>query len=286
MFGRSDYHSLIDSSPANEDLDVRGRVREGVVARTARRTCGRFGQAVARRYAGVSPEGSASGGSKILKASSLLAALATAGLAVYFLAYRPAGPKPSSIEELGLSRRTSAASAPDSVGGGDVSGTTSPDAPRRLSVGVYVAGAVKAPGVYFFGEGRRVVDALDAAGGATAEADLDRLNLAAPLEDGIRIYVPKKGEESSPDPDAESSALADAKGFAGSSGKENSALRINVNRAPPSELEKLPGIGPALAQRMVEERTRNGPFRGLQDLRRVSGIGDAKIAQMAPFVVF
>ncbi len=289
MFGRSDYRSLFDFPSGAGDLRARARVGPGDAGRTARRTCGRMSKLVGGQRADAARAktgSSASGGSGVLKISAVLTGLAAAGLAAYFLVYRSPGPKPSSIEDLGLSRGPSAASPPYFAQAGDASDTVSVGPAARLPVGVYVAGAVNAPGVYFFGEGRRVVDALEAAGGPTGEADLDKLNLAAPLQDGVHIYVPRKGEEPSVGRGSTSSGAPGAEGFASSSGKEGTSLRVNVNTAPPSELEKLPGIGPALAERMVEERTRNGPFRGLQDLRRVSGIGDAKIAQMAPFVVF
>lgn len=151
-----------------------------------------------------------------------------------------------------------------------------------------MTGAVRAPGVYYFSDGKRVVDAVDAAGGATSEADLSRVNLAAPLEDGIRIYVPKAGED--PPPDVSGTEVSSGGGAPSASGAAGSgavgAQKVNVNRAPASELERLPGIGPALAQRIVEDRSRNGPFRALQDLGRVPGIGDVKISQLAPFVTF
>lgn len=168
---------------------------------------------------------------------------------------------------------------PRGTGGADLSewkrsgGSTAPK-----SLGVHVAGAVAAPGVYYLDEGRRVVDALQAAGGATSEADLAKVNLAALLSDGDFVYIPKTGEEGSP-------PIGASPGQNAASG-ESKGTKVNVNKAPVSELEKLPGIGPTLAQRIVEVRASQGPFRSLADLRRVPGIGDAKIAQMAPNVVF
>jgi competence protein ComEA len=212
----------------------------------------------------------------------LLGALAAFGLGLYLLD-RPE-PKASTIEDLGLSRRP--APAPDSGDGTDRPGRTV--AENELPVGVFVTGAVNAPGVYYFVEGKRVVDAVTAAGGPTSDAELSRVNLAAPLEDGMRIYVPKSGEDpSSASPEEPIYQKTQGSGSGGSSGTaQNKVQKVNINKAPVTELEKLPGIGPALAQRIVEDRSRNGPFASLQDLSRVSGIGDVKIAQLAPFVTF
>lgn len=163
--------------------------------------------------------------------------------------------------------------------GADISGwRRSGGSTNPKSLGVHVAGAVAAPGVYYLEDGRRVVDALEAAGGATSEADLAKVNLAAPLSDGAFVYIPKTGEEGSPPIEASPGQTATS--------SESKSTKVNVNKAPVSELEKLPGIGPTLAQRIVESRSSQGPFRSLADLRRVPGIGDAKIAQMAPNVVF
>lgn len=199
-----------------------------------------------------------------------------------FLLDKP-DPQPSSMEDLGLGR--------GSVGGVSAEpekGDHRSLPPGRLPVGVFVTGAVNAPGVYYFNEGRRVVDAIEAAGGPRSEADLSRINLAAPLEDGVRIYVPKAGED--PPSDSAAGGTSQGMGLSGAGGVSQPVLggaqKVNVNKAPASELEKLPGIGPALAQRIVEDRSRNGPYRALQDLSRIPGIGDVKISQLAPFVTF
>jgi competence protein ComEA len=130
---------------------------------------------------------------------------------------------------------------------------------------VHVAGAVAVPGVYDVDAPARVVDAIDAAGGPSPDAELDSLNLAAPLVDGQRIYVPVVGEIVPPVPDG--SAVADE------------ALRgpIDLNTATAAELEELPGVGPATAAAIVEHRDENGPFASVDDLTDVSGIGPAKL---------
>ncbi len=205
-----------------------------------------------------------------------------AGVGAFFLLDSP-DPKPSSIEDLGITRRQVGGPS-----GAQSKKNESPELSESDSLAVYVTGAVNAPGVYYLGQGRRVVDAVEAAGGATSDADLARVNLAALLEDGARIYIPKVGENPPPDSIAEGDpAVSDSMGD--SSGQQSAAgisKKVNINKAPPAELERLPGIGESLARRIVEDRSRNGPFRALQDLSRVPGIGDVKIAQLAPFVTF
>jgi competence protein ComEA len=144
------------------------------------------------------------------------------------------------------------------------------------TVVVHVAGAVKRPGVVTLRARQRVVDAIDAAGGARPNADLDRLNLAAKLTDGERIAVPVKGQ---PAP-----ALDPASAGSDTAGDGADAGPINLNTATLEQLEMLPGIGPTLAQAIVDERERSGGFRSVGDLRKVRGIGDARFAQVEPHV--
>jgi competence protein ComEA len=130
---------------------------------------------------------------------------------------------------------------------------------------VHVAGAVAAPGVYDVRAPARVVDAIEVAGGPSPQAELDSLNLAAPLVDGQRIYVPVVGEIVPPVDDAT------VVGEAGPDGP------IDLNTATPAELEELPGIGPATAAAIVEHRDQHGPFATVDDLADVRGIGPAKL---------
>ena len=137
---------------------------------------------------------------------------------------------------------------------------------------VDVAGWVRHPGVYEFDEGARVVDAIDAAGGARSGALLTSLNLAAPLTDGSQILVPKEG-------DPGTAPVAGATGGAAVPG----AL-INVNSATATELEALPGVGEVIAQAIVDYRTENGPFTSVDQLLDVSGIGDATLEDIRELV--
>jgi competence protein ComEA len=160
--------------------------------------------------------------------------------------------------------------------------TTSTGAPAGPVV-VHVAGAVAKPGVVTLRAGARVVDAIAAAGGANADADLDRLNLAAPLADGERIAVPVRGQ---PAPPLDATPATPSGVTAGEAGSGAAAATgpVNLNTATQADLEALPGIGPTLAAAIIAERDRSGGFRAVADLRRVRGIGDARFAQIEPLV--
>lgn len=135
---------------------------------------------------------------------------------------------------------------------------------------VFVAGAVADPGVYDVPGPARVVDAIDAAGGARPEAELDALNLAAPLVDGQRIYVPVVGEIVA--------SIADPADLSGGSVTGPIDISpIDINLATATELEQLPGVGPATAAAIVEHRDVHGPFVSVDDLTDVRGIGPAKL---------
>ncbi len=140
---------------------------------------------------------------------------------------------------------------------------------------VHVAGAVRSPGVYELGPGDRVYDAVAAAGGASVGADLEGLNLAAPVGDGVRIYVPVAGEI---DPASVPSGFEVAGADPAPSGP------VDLNRGTAAELETLPGVGPATAASIIDDRERNGPFASVDDLDRVPGIGPAKLAALRDLV--
>jgi competence protein ComEA len=141
---------------------------------------------------------------------------------------------------------------------------------------VHAAGAVHQPGLYRLPPGARVGELLDAAGGPTADADRDRVNLASPLADGIRVYVPRVGETELPVPET------DAPGsWTSSSGDPGT---IDLNRATAEQLEALPGVGPSIAGAIVDHRERNGPFRTVDDLLEVRGIGAARLEQVRALV--
>ncbi len=134
---------------------------------------------------------------------------------------------------------------------------------------VHVAGAVVRPGVYSFPRGSIVQEAITAAGGLRADADLAQLNLAQPLEDGRRIEVP---------------LLVDSVATSGVQ-LAGSEVRLSLNSASAPELEQLPGIGPVLAKNIIEYRDRYGPFQRFEDLLQVEGIGPAKLEGLRDLLV-
>lgn len=142
---------------------------------------------------------------------------------------------------------------------------------------VHVAGAVRRPGLYRLSSGSRVDDALRAAGGSLPRADLDRLNLAAKLVDGQKVLVIRRGEPAPPDAAAVTSAEWSA---AGTAVAAEVGEPIDLNTADLAALDALPGIGPATARAILEERTRRGGFRSPRDLLRVPGIGEGRFARL------
>jgi len=145
---------------------------------------------------------------------------------------------------------------------------------------VHVDGAVNRPGVHELAPGARVIDAVAAAGGTTADADEHRVNLAAPVVDGQRLWVPAVGEE---EPTVVAGSGGDG-GGGGTAGDVGSGP-VDVNQADETRLQDLPGIGPALAAAIIQYRTDHGPFGTVEDLLDVPGIGPAKLAQLEALAV-
>ena len=158
-------------------------------------------------------------------------------------------------------------------------------APTAGSVVVDVAGAVSHPGVYELAAGSRVHQALAAAGGLAADADVDVLNLAAPLHDGDRLYVPHRGQPVPvvvvPTGGAQPTPAA---GATGAVAPAVPAAPVDLNRASAEELDALPGIGPSTAAAIVSYRAQIGPFASIDDLLKVRGIGPAKLDAIREFV--
>lgn len=165
---------------------------------------------------------------------------------------------------------TSSTSRPSSTVAGEPASTMAPG-DTAGEVVVHVAGAVATPGVLRLPGDARVADAIAAAGGAVPDADLGRINLAAHIQDGQQVYVPKLGE---PTPAA----------APGGSTPAGPAAPLNLNTASAEELDALPGVGPAIAQAIVDHRTQNGPFASIENLLDVRGIGQAKLDTLRPQV--
>ena len=215
--------------------------------------------------------------------AAVLACVAVAaGVAWFRAGIAPAAPA-ASASMSGSAPPSAPASAPDPT-------TTSAPVATTSTTGaivVDVVGAVRAPGVVNLPGNSRVLDAIRAAGGATASADLARLNLAAKLDDGARVAVPAIGQPPPAiDPGAVSGAADPSGDGSAVTANGDPSAPIDVNTANEQQLEVLPGIGPTLAAAIVQERDAHGPFRGIDDLTRVHGIGPGRLAQLRGFVAF
>ncbi len=142
-------------------------------------------------------------------------------------------------------------------------------------VAVYVSGQVAAPGLYYLDEGARVADAVAKAGGFAEGAVQDALNLARVLVDGEQVDVPSRAEMEA----AAGAAGSAGQGAAGAGGQAASG-RVNINTADAAALQSLDGIGEATAAKIIADRQANGPFKTVDDLKRVAGIGDKKLAAL------
>jgi competence protein ComEA len=162
---------------------------------------------------------------------------------------------------------------------------TEPTAPTEptpsAEVVVHVSGAVKRAGVYRLAPDSRVADAIEQAGGATEHADLDALNLAEPIQDGQKIHVPRKGEVERA---YNRERLAARERLAGRAAAATTQFPINLNTATADQLEAIPGIGPVLAQRIIEYRQTHGRFQSVDELLEVRGIGPKRLESMRPYV--
>ena len=182
-------------------------------------------------------------------AAGAVAAVVVA-LAAWLLLRTPPGPPPETFLPMADTAGSSTSSSTPTI------------------VLVHAAGAVAHPGVYELVAGARVADLIDAAGGPTPDADVDQLNLAAPVADGERVYVPRVGE-----------VVPVAASTAG-----GRSVRLDLNTATLDQLDELPGIGPATAQAIIDERDRRGRFRSVEELLDVRGIGPAKLEQIRDLV--
>lgn len=147
----------------------------------------------------------------------------------------------------------------------------------KSEIVVHITGQVAKQGIVRLEEGARVIDAIEASGGATNEANLSKINLAYLLEDGMKIYVPSIKDKEDEEYIFTSNANAEPK-----SSKE--VLKVNINTATNEELQKLPGIGASMASKIITYRKENGKFSKIEDLKNVSGIGEAKFNNIKNYI--
>jgi competence protein ComEA len=165
------------------------------------------------------------------------------------------------------------AGAASSGGGGDGAAEVVAQPLRAEAappVVVHVVGAVRVPGLYRLGRGKRVADAVERAGGATGKADLALINLAAPVADGQQIVVPARGPPGA--------------AAGGGGGGDAAAGPVHLNTATLEQLDELPGVGPVTAQKILDYREKHGAFSSVRELDAIPGIGPARLAQLSELV--
>ncbi|MGZ4717054.1 MAG: helix-hairpin-helix domain-containing protein [Acidimicrobiales bacterium] len=226
----------------------------------------------------------------LLAAIAIVAVLVVGGLLLWRggVALPGSGSTPdvaASLPRAGTGTTAAAGGSRGTSATGD--GAAGPDGATTTTGGgliVQVAGAVVRPGVYHLAAGSRVGDLIDQAGGFTADADADRVNLASPLADGVRIWVPRRGEADPPTPVGGGGGAGGAAGSGSSGTGGGPPALVDLNTATADELDALPGVGPATAAAIIDYRQRNGPFHTVDELAEVRGIGDAKLAQLRDLV--
>lgn len=174
------------------------------------------------------------------------------------------------------------------------------NAENNEKIYVYITGEVNNPGVVLLNSGSRIVDAIEAAGGVTNKANISKVNLVYVLQDGMKVNIPNNtdlknnenfeyitmssGDEKNDANTGNSSTTITSEN---SSSNNESAFKIsivNINTATQTELETLPGIGPSLALRIVNYRKENGKFSSIEDIKNVSGIGEAKYEDIKNYI--
>jgi len=203
------------------------------------------------------------------KISVLLGALLVLGGIYYFYVSDSATTSP--VNTLSLEEKVQE----DGKEIGSIQSDKQPELPEKIMVDV--KGQIKQPGVYQANTGERVIDVISRAGGLTDKADQGMVNFAEHVKDEMIIYIPAKGEAGISTP----ITFPGNPGLAVGSQKE---AKININKANETELQNLPGIGPAKAAAIIEYRNTSGPFKAVEDLKSISGIGDKTFEKLKDLI--
>lgn len=165
---------------------------------------------------------------------------------------------------------------------------------EKSKIIVHVSGAVKNEGIVELEEKARVADAIEAAGGVTENAYMKEVNLAEPLEDGMKVYIPTKEDvEKEKAEQGESASYITSGSSVSSQSKSNMQdktstnsknKKVNINTASKEELDTLPGIGESTANKIISYREENGKFKSIEEIKEVSGIGDSKFEQIKDLI--
>ncbi len=216
-----------------------------------------------------------------------LALYVALGLAVCLLGARYVLAQASGPAGAGDAGSAQAPATRGNGGGGGAGGDSASVSVRRAGGGrvtVHVAGAVRRPGVYVLSPGARVNDALRRAGGARGRADLAAVNLAAKLEDGRQVLVPERVAPATAGGPPVAGGTASAGGASVAGGPSAPAAPINLNTATLEQLDTLDGVGPGIAQRILDYRRQHGGFARVEELGEVPGIGAKRLATLTPLV--
>lgn len=165
---------------------------------------------------------------------------------------------------------------------GNISDTNNNEESKEGEILIHITGAVRDEGVVRLKEGARVIDAIEESGGLLEDADLTKVNLAYPLADGQKVYIPSINDEATEEdilPQTESNLVQNT-----TNDLTDSQSKVNINTASQTELETLPGIGSSTAYHIMQYRQENGMFSSVEDIKNVSGIGDAKFNQIKDLI--
>ncbi len=158
------------------------------------------------------------------------------------------------------------------------------DNDTKNKITIYVTGAIKKEGIYELEENSRIADCIEIAGGLNEDADINNINLAYILCDGMKIHIPRKNENANEIQDNTKMYISTESNNKENEKTNNKSTKVNINTATQTELETLPGIGTSTALKIIEYRKQNGKFNNIEDIKNVSGIGDSKFEKVKEFI--